>query len=160
MKIHQIRHVIFETISHFSRKNSSVFFSAQTLHTFYKSSTSWCKFLDFALLTLELTKFFISFFKQKFFFSKLGSFLNVRQFFCKCLAKTLYSIDKSSTSKYKFSDLPLLALKFTKFLMMFLEPRVSFRTKSQFFFKLCITLQCHETYLETWDVCTFWSKYL
>ena len=36
------------------------------------------------------------------------------------------SIYKSGTSKCKFSDLPLLALKFTKFFMSFLEPRVSF----------------------------------
>ena len=33
---------------------------------------------------------------------------------------------KSSTSKCKFSDFPLLALKFTKFVMLFLKPRASF----------------------------------
>ena len=54
------------------------------------------------------------------------------------LAETLYAIDKSSTIKCKFSDLPLLTLKFTNFHILFLEPRV------QFFFKLCITLQCYE----------------
>ena len=42
----------------------------------------------------------------------------------KVLAENLYAIDKSSTSKCKFSDLPLLALKFSKFVMSFLEPRV------------------------------------
>ena len=31
---------IFETISHFSKHNSSVFFLSQALHTFYKSSPS------------------------------------------------------------------------------------------------------------------------
>ena len=36
------------------------------------------------------------------------------------------AIDKSSTSKCKFSDFPLLALKFTKFIMSFLKPRASF----------------------------------
>ena len=37
-----------------------------------------------------------------------------------------FSRQPLSISKWKFSDLPLLALKFTKFLMSFLEPRVSF----------------------------------
>ena len=46
-------------------------------------------------------------------------------------AETLYTIDKSSTWKCKFSDLLLLRLKFTKFLMSFLGLRVSF------LFKLC-----------------------
>ena len=53
------------------------------------------------------------------------------------LAQTSHTFDKSSPLKCKFSDFPLLALKFTKFLMSFLKPIVSF--------KLCITLQCHET---------------
>ena len=52
------------------------------------------------------------------------------QFFFKLLctfsAGTLYAVDKSRTSKYKFSDLLLLPLKFTKFLLSFLDPRVSF----------------------------------
>ena len=41
------------------------------------------------------------------------------------LAQTLYAIDKSSTSKSKFSDLPLLALKFKTFIMSFLKPKAS-----------------------------------
>ena len=38
----------------------------------------------------------------------------------------IYAIDKSSTSKCKFSDFPLLALKFTKFIMSFLKTRARF----------------------------------
>ena len=69
--------VIFKTISHFSRHNSSVFL-AQTLHTFYKSSPSKWKFSDFPLLGLKFTKFLMSFFKQKVSFSsKFGSLFNV-----------------------------------------------------------------------------------
>ena len=49
-----------------------------------------------------------------------------RSFFCTFLAETLYPTDKSSTSKCKFPDLPLLALKFNKLFMLFLEPRVTF----------------------------------
>ena len=47
-----------------------------------------------------------------------------RQLFCTFLAETLNAIEKSSTSKWKFSDLSLLELKFTKFLMSFLKPRI------------------------------------
>ena len=42
------------------------------------------------------------------------------------LAQTLHTFYKSSLSKWKLSDLPVLILKFIKFLMSFLEPRVSF----------------------------------
>ena len=77
VKIHQITYVIFETISHFSWHNSCIFL-AQTLHTFYKSSPSKCKFSDFPLLWLKCNKFLMSFFKQKVSFSsKFGSFSSV-----------------------------------------------------------------------------------
>ena len=69
VKVHQITYAIFETISHFSRHNSFVYFLAQTLHTFYKSSLSKCKFSDGPLLGLKFTKFLLSFFKQKVSFS-------------------------------------------------------------------------------------------
>ena len=36
---------------------------AQTLHTFYKSSPSKCKFSSFSLIRLKFTKFLMSFFK-------------------------------------------------------------------------------------------------
>ena len=53
-------------------------FLAQTLHTFYKNSSSKCKFSDFSLLGLMFTKFLISFFQQKInFSSKFGSFFIV-----------------------------------------------------------------------------------
>ena len=130
VKIHQMTYVIFETISNFSRHNSSVFFLAQTLHTFYKSSPSKCIVSDFPLLALKFTEVLMSFFQTKsHFFFKVWIFFqcHARSFFCTFLAENLYAIDKScTTSKCKFSDLPLLALKFTKFLMSFLELRVSF----------------------------------
>ena len=80
---------------------------------------------------LNFSEFLMSFLKQKVnFFSKFGSFFRVmREFFCTFLTETLYDIDKSSRSKCKFSDLPLLALQITKFLMSFLEPKVIFSTK-------------------------------
>ena len=65
--------------------------------------------------------------KSQFFFKVWITFqCRERSFFCTFLAETLYVIDKSSTSRCKFSHLPLLALKFIKFFMSCLEPRVSF----------------------------------
>ena len=78
------------------------------------------------------------------------------------LAQTLHIFDKSSGSKGKFSDIPLLSLKFTKSLMSFLEQRASweifrlstavmkinqffFQATSQFSLKFCTTLPCQET---------------
>ena len=79
VKIHQITYVIFETIynSFFTTQFLCIFF-AQTLHTFYKSSASRCKFSDFPLLRLKFIKFLMSLFKQKFSFSsKCRSFFSV-----------------------------------------------------------------------------------
>ena len=69
--------------------------------------------------------------------NSLCHFWNHKSFFttqllCICLSQALRTFYKSSPSKYKFSDLPLLALKFIKFLI--------FGSKSQVFFKVCITL--------------------
>ena len=58
------------------------------------------------------------------------------QFLCIFLAQTFHTFYKSSPPKCKFSDFPLLGLKFTKFLI--------FQTKSQFFLKVWIFFQCHE----------------
>ena len=130
VKIHRITYVIFETIfKSFLTTQFLCIFLAQTLHTLYKSSPSKCKFSDFPLLGLKFTKFLMSFFKQKVSFSsKFGSFFSVMRGNSSIhfLVETLYDIEKSSTSKCKLSDLPLLVLKFTKFLMSLLEPSVSF----------------------------------
>ena len=71
------------------------------------------------------------------------------------LAETLYVIDKSSTSKWKFSDFQLLALKFTKFLMSFLEPSVSF--SSNFASLLSITRH-NSSLLFQLNLYMFWTK--
>ena len=52
------------------------------------------------------------------------------------LAQTLHTFYKSSLSKWKLSDLPVLILKFIKFLMSFLEPRVSFSSNFASFFSV------------------------
>ena len=125
VKIHQISYVIFETISHFWRHNLSVFFLAQTLHTFDRNIPSKCTFSDFPLLELKFTKLF----KQKVSFSsKFGSLFSVTRdnssaLFSLKLYMLLTNIAHQSAI---FSDLSLFMLKFTKFLMSFLESRASF----------------------------------
>ena len=87
-------------------ETTPLYFLAQTLHTFYKSSSSKSKFSDFSLLGLKFTKFLVIFqTKNQFFFKVWISFLcHERSFFCTFLAETLYPIDKNSISKCKFSE--------------------------------------------------------
>ena len=124
VKIHQIPYVIFETISHFSRHNSSVFFSSNITYFLQKQPIKVQIFrLSTAQVKVHQIPHIIFRTKSQFFFNVWISFqCHERSFFCTFLAETLYAIDKSSTSKCKFSDLPLLELTFTKFLMSFLEP--------------------------------------
>ena len=60
VKIHEITYVIFETVSHFSRHRSSVFFF---------SSKHYILLTKVAHQSIKITKFFMSFFKQKLSFS-------------------------------------------------------------------------------------------
>ena len=55
------------------------------------------------------------------------------------LAQKLHTFCKNSLSKWKFNTCHCLQYKVHPI------PHVIFGSKSQFFFKLCITLQCHET---------------
>ena len=91
--------------------------------------------------------------------SKFGSFFSVmREFFCTFQAETLYVIDKSSTSfdsKCKFPDLPMLALKFTRFLMSFLKPKVSFSSN---FASLFSVVRHNSSVLSHLNLCKLWTK--
>ena len=69
LKVYQIPYVVFETVSHFTRKNSPILFCF-----FWQRS----KFSDFSLLKLKFIKFLTSFFKQKVSFSlNFGSLFSV-----------------------------------------------------------------------------------
>ena len=116
------------SLYHFSRHNSSVFFQLKRYTISTKVAIKVQIFrLSAARVKVHQIPHVIFQTKSQFFFKVWISFqCHERSFSCTFLAETLYAIDKSSTSKYKFSDLPLLTLKFTKFLMLFLEPRVSF----------------------------------
>ena len=106
VKTHQISYVIFETISHFSRHNSSVFFSSNITHFLQKQPIKVQIFrLSTARVKVHQIPHVIFQTKSQFFF-KVWIFFqcNERSFFCTFLAETLYAIEKSSTSKCKFSD--------------------------------------------------------
>ena len=125
-RIHQIPYVIFETISHFSRHNSSVFFQQEI----YILSTRVAHFHDTTHLHFSRHNSSV-FFQQKIYILSTKKPIRVQIFrlstaevkvhriphaifqtksqfffklFCTFSAGTLYAIDKSSTSKYKFSD--------------------------------------------------------
>ena len=66
--------------------------------------------------------------------NSLCHFWNHKSFFttqlvCIILAQTLHTFDKNIPSKCKFSDFPLLKLKFIKFLMSFFKQKMSFYSK-------------------------------
>ena len=129
--VYLIAPVIFETISHFSRHSSFVFFSSNITY-FLQKWPSKVQILRLSTAQVKVHQIPHVIFQTKSqFLIKVWIFFqwHERQFFCAFLAESLYAIDKSSTPKCKFSDLPLLAFKFTKLLMSFLEPRVSFSSK-------------------------------
>ena len=106
-----------------------LYFVVQVLQTLDKNSPWKCKFSDFPLLELKFTKFLVLFFSNKksvFLQSLDQSSVSWEITFLYFFSSNSICYWKSSTSKCKFSDLLLLALKFTKFLMLFLKPKVSF----------------------------------
>ena len=127
MKIHQTPY--FWNHASFFTTQLVCIILAQTLHTFHKNIPSKYKFSDFPLLELKFIKFLCHFSNKKWVFlqsldhSSVSWEITLLRFFS---WNFIYAIDKSSTSKCKFSDFPLLALKLTKFAMSFLKPRASF----------------------------------
>ena len=100
-------------------------FSAQTLHT--KISHQSANFQIFHCSSYNSPNYSCHFSKKQWVFlqsldhSSVSWEITLLHF----LAENLYAIEKRSTSKCKFSDLSLLILKFTKFVMSFLQPRAS-----------------------------------
>ena len=115
------------------------FFSSKITY-FQQNSPSKRKFSDFSLLELKFTKLLMSFFKQKgSFSSKFESLLsvmgdNLPVFFQQKLYMLLTKVAYQSAN---FETVTVCI----KICQIF---HVIFGTKSQFFFKLCITLTCHE----------------
>ena len=115
-------------------------FLAQKLHTLNKSSPSKCTFSDFPLLELKFTKLLMSLFKQKdSLSSKFGSLLSVmRENFRVLFQQKLYMLlTKVAYQSENFETVSVCN-------KIYQISHVIFGTKSQFFFRLCITLKCHE----------------
>ena len=156
VQIHQITYVIFEAISHFHNTTPLYLFSSNI--TFHKSSPSKCKFSDFSTAQIKVHQIphVIFQIKSQLFFKVWIFFqFHERSFFCTSQAETLCAIGKSSTLKCKFPDLPLLALKFTKFLMSFLEPRVSFSSN---FASLFNVRRHNSSVLFVLNICKLWTN--
>ena len=124
-------YVTFETIIHYSRHNFSVVFQLRHYTLSTKVAHQRANFQNFHCLLKVHQIHHVIFLKQKISFSpKFRSFFSVMRdnpnpsvLF---LAETTYDIDRSSTTwKCKFLELPVLALKCTKFCMTFLEPKES-----------------------------------
>ena len=146
VKIHQIPYVIFETISHFSRHNSSVLFQFKYCILLTKISHQSSSFSDFSLLKLKYIKYLMSFFKQK---VSLSSRFRL-----------LFSVMRDNSSTFFQLELYMLLTKVahqsanfqtSALIKIYQICHVIFETNCQFFFKLCITLHCHEKQL----LCTF-----
>ena len=69
--------------------------------------------ITFNYLCVDSPNYLCHFWNHKSFFTT--------QLLCIFLAQTLHTFHKSSPSKCKFSDFPLLNLKFTKFIMSFFK---------------------------------------
>ena len=128
LKIHQIPYIIFETISPFPDASPMYYFSSNIAYFLQKKPIKKQIFRLFTTLVKIQQISHVIFQTKSLFFFKVCITLQCHegQFYCTFLADTLYDIDKSSTSKCKFSYLPLLAFKFTKLIMSFLEPGVNF----------------------------------
>ena len=77
------------------------------------------------------------------------------QLLCIFLAQTLHTFYKSSPWKSKFSNFPLLALNFTKFLMPLLKQKVSFFSKIVSLFSV---LRDHSSARFSWNFIIYWQN--
>ena len=73
------------------------------------------------------------------------------QLLCIFLAQTLHTFYKISTSKWKFLDFPLLALKFMKFLMSFFKEKLSLD-------HISVSWEIILRYLFSWNFICYWQK--
>ena len=128
---------VFSAIKH----NSSILFLAQKLCTLVKSSPLKCKFLRFTSVRVKIRQVpHVNFERTSHFLVNFCTILHCHdtKLPCKFEAHTFSILDKRITSKLQFWDFQVLWWKFTQI------PPVIFQTTSQFFFKFCVTLYCHE----------------
>ena len=112
----------FASLSRLMKVNSSLYFFSSKFVYFLRKKPIKVQVLK--LSTAQVKFYYIPYVifltKSQFFFKVWFTLqCNEWSFFCSFSAKTLDAIDKSNTSKCKFSDLQLLELKLTKFFMSF-----------------------------------------
>ena len=132
VKIHQISNANFETTSQFLFKCCIIVHG----HDTQILSKFWVLWWKFATFIMSISK------PQVSFSSNFASFSFLKDTFCTFifltfLAQTLYTLVKKSPLNCKFFRLSIALVKIHQI-------RVIFET-NQFFFKICITLHCHET---------------
>ena len=135
------------------KQNFPILFLAQTLYTLFKRSPLKSKFLRFSSaqvkthqvphVNFELTSQFI-------FNFCIIMYCHDTQFPCTFQAHTFSTSDKSIPSRSQFGDFQVLWSKFANFLMSI------FGNTSQFFFRICIRLECNRSQL----LCTFLAQTL
>ena len=155
VKIHQIPHVNFKLTSQFLFKFCIILHCHDTklprkfqVHTFSsldKRIPSKSQCLDFRKCSGDiLLNSSCCFWKHKSVFLQMlhhysvASNINVLYFF---LAQTIYTLVKRSPLKCKFLKFPSHRIKICQI------PHVNFELTSQFLFKFCIILPCHDTKL-------------
>ena len=151
VKICQIPYTNFETSSQFLSKFSIPLqfherlflctFLAQIIYTLLKKSSLKLKFLRLSSARVKFVKFLIPILKKSRFLSKFCIPLQFRErlFLCTFLAQTIYTLLKRSTLKWKSLRLSSYQVKIHQI------PHVNFEMTSQFLFKFCIILHCHNT---------------
>ena len=129
---------VFTAIKH----NSPILFLAQALYTLFKRSPLKCKFLRFSSAWVKICQIpYINFELTSHFLFKFCIILpcnNIKLLYT-YLAQTLYVLFKRSPLKCKFLRFSSARVKICQI------PHVNFELTSQFLFKFCIILHCHDT---------------
>ena len=123
-------------ISSVSWKITPLYFcSSNNIYFGHKEPIKTPNFLDFRVLGLKFVKFLMSILKQKVSYSSI--FVS---FFIVMTYNSSVNVKLGQKDSIKVPILTFLSalLKFCQI------PDVIFQTASQFFFKFCITLQCHD----------------
>ena len=124
------------------KQNSNTLLLAQTLYT-KKGSPLKYKFMTFSSALVKICQIpaVNSELTSQFLF-KFCIILHCYEtkLLCKFWAHTFFTLDKRIPSKSQFLDFQTWALA-----KIYYIPHVIFESTSQFFFKFCIDIQCHQT---------------
>ena len=118
------------------------FFLAQTIYTFLNRSPLKWNFLRLLNARVKFCQIsYVNFETMSWFLSKFCIALQFHEklLLCTFLAQKIYTLLKRSTLKWKFSRLSRARVKIHQI------SHVNFEMTSQFLFKFCIIIHCHDT---------------